>query len=102
MAKEKKQNENSFEVKRDVINIPDVVNIIEDNNYEKSANLELRIYEETDNRISPFQYDDISVIDRLPINHVNSINYESEVLTAGGSIVIEFPWANDGESEFFE
>ena len=31
-----------------------------------------------------------------------NINYESEVLTAGGSIVIEFPWANDGESEFFE
>ena len=33
---------------------------------------------------------------------IEIINYESEVLTAGGSIVIEFPWANDGESEFFE
>lgn len=33
---------------------------------------------------------------------IEIISYESEVLTAGGSIVIEFPWANDGESEFFE
>ena len=33
---------------------------------------------------------------------IEIINYESEIQTAGASIVIEFPWAEDGESEFFE
>ena len=33
---------------------------------------------------------------------IEIINYESDIQTVGGSIVINFPWADDGESEFFE
>ena len=32
---------------------------------------------------------------------IEIVNYESEVLTAGGSIVIDFPWADENESDFF-
>ena len=32
---------------------------------------------------------------------IEIVKYESEVLTAGGSVVIEFPWADEGESDFF-
>ena len=32
---------------------------------------------------------------------IEIINYESEVLTAGGSVVIDFPWVEEGESDFF-
>ena len=32
---------------------------------------------------------------------IEILNYENEVLTAGGSVVIEFPWA-EGEEDFFE
>ena len=33
---------------------------------------------------------------------IEIVKYESEVLTAGGSVVIEFPWTEEGDSEFFE
>ena len=33
---------------------------------------------------------------------IEIIKYESEILTAGASIVIDFPWADEDESEFFE
>ena len=33
---------------------------------------------------------------------IEIINFEKDIHTAGASIVIEFPWAEDGESEFFE
>ena len=32
---------------------------------------------------------------------IEIVNYESEVLTAGGSIVIDFPWTDENESDFF-
>ena len=32
---------------------------------------------------------------------IEIVNYESEVLTAGGSVVIQFPWADEGESDYF-
>ena len=31
---------------------------------------------------------------------IEIINYESGVLTAGGSVVIDFPWAEEGEDYF--
>ena len=33
---------------------------------------------------------------------IEIIKFENEIHTAGASIVIEFPWVEDGESEFFE
>lgn len=32
---------------------------------------------------------------------IEIVSYESEILTAEASVVIEFPWA-DGETDFFE
>ncbi len=31
---------------------------------------------------------------------IEILNYESEVLTAGGSVVIDFPWA-EGDEDYF-
>ena len=33
---------------------------------------------------------------------IEIIKYESDIHTVGGSIVINFPWTDDDESEFFE
>lgn len=33
---------------------------------------------------------------------IEIINYESEILTAGASIVVNFPWADEDETDFFE
>lgn len=33
---------------------------------------------------------------------IEIIEYETEIETAGASIVINFPWADDDESDFFE
>ena len=32
---------------------------------------------------------------------IEILNYESDIQTVGGSIVIDFPWADDNESDFF-
>lgn len=32
---------------------------------------------------------------------IEILSYESEILTAGGSVVIDFPWTEEGESDFF-
>ena len=33
---------------------------------------------------------------------IEIIKYESEIQTAGASIVIDFPWVDENESDFFE
>lgn len=32
---------------------------------------------------------------------INIISFDSEIQSAGGSVVIQFPWTDENESDFF-
>lgn len=33
---------------------------------------------------------------------IEILNYESDILTAEASVVIDFPWSDENETDFFE